>query len=108
MAREFIAISLEWRPNQLSLSRPENILRSINTINEKLRGTKRLDLFECARVDPRVPVEESIAALAELKRQGKLDHIGISECSAETLRRGHKAGIFGLRPSRWLLNHSSF
>ncbi|KAF8558263.1 Aldo/keto reductase [Imleria badia] len=69
---------------------PENLLRSVDTINEKLRGTKRLDLFECARVDPNVPVEESIAALAKLKSQGKLDHIGMSECSAETLRRAHK------------------
>lgn len=59
-------------------------------VNEKLRGTKRLDLFECARVDPNVPVEVSIAALAKLKSEGKLDHIGMSECSAETLRRGHK------------------
>ncbi|KAN0087654.1 NADP-dependent oxidoreductase domain containing protein [Tylopilus felleus] len=69
---------------------PDNILRSVNTINEKLRGTKRLDLFQCARVDPNVPVEECIAILAELKSQGKLDHIGISECGAETLRRAHK------------------
>jgi len=35
-------------------------------------------------------VEECIAILAELKSQGKLDHIGISECGAETLRRAHK------------------
>ncbi|KAN0088007.1 NADP-dependent oxidoreductase domain containing protein [Tylopilus felleus] len=68
----------------------ENITRSVNVVNEKLRGTKRLDLFECARVDPDVPVEVSIAALARLKSEGKLDHIGMSECSAETLRRGHK------------------
>lgn len=66
----------------------------MNTINEKLRGTKRLDLFQCARVDPNVPVEECIAILAELKSQGKLDHIGISECGAETLRRAHKVGLY--------------
>jgi pyridoxine 4-dehydrogenase len=69
---------------------PENLTRSVNLVNEKLRGTKRLDLFQCARVDPDVPVEVSIAALAKLKGEGKLDHIGMSECSAETLRRGHK------------------
>lgn len=75
------------------LSRPENLLRSVNTVDEKLRGTKRLDLFQCTRVDLNVPVGESIAALAKLKSQGKLDHIGMSECSAEFLRRGHKVGI---------------
>ncbi|KAF8552019.1 Aldo/keto reductase [Imleria badia] len=69
---------------------PENMTRSVNLVNEKLRGTKRLDLFQCARVDPNVPVEVTIGALAKLKSEGKLDHIGMSECSAETLRRGYK------------------
>jgi len=62
----------------------------VNVVNEKLRGTKRLDLFQCARVDPNLPVEDQIAGLAKLKSQGKLDHIGMSECSAGTLRRAHK------------------
>ncbi|KAF8432705.1 NADP-dependent oxidoreductase domain-containing protein [Boletus edulis BED1] len=43
-----------------------------------------------ARVDPNIPVEVSIAALAKLKSEGKLDHIGMTKCSAETLRHGHK------------------
>jgi pyridoxine 4-dehydrogenase len=70
-------------------SSPANLRRSVELINEKLRGTKRLDLFESARVDPNVPLEESIKALVELKNEGKLDHIGMSECSADSLRRGH-------------------
>ncbi|KAG6379391.1 NADP-dependent oxidoreductase domain-containing protein [Boletus reticuloceps] len=74
----------------LIVSSPENLTRSVNLVNEKLRGTKRLDLYQCARVDPNTPVEVSIAALAKLKSEGKLDHIGMSECGAETLRRGHK------------------
>lgn len=83
-------------PVDVWFCRPENLLRSVDLINEKLRGTKRLDLFQCARVDPNVPVEESIATLARLKDQGKLDHIGMSECSAETLRHGHKVGVIRL------------
>ncbi|KAI6100416.1 NADP-dependent oxidoreductase domain-containing protein [Pisolithus croceorrhizus] len=78
--------------------------RSVETINEKLRGTKRLDLFECARVDPNVPIEASIAALAELKNEGKLDHIGMSECSAASLRRGnavHPISIVEIEISPW-------
>ncbi|KAF8123300.1 hypothetical protein EV363DRAFT_1404048 [Boletus edulis] len=43
-----------------------------------------------ARVDPNIPVEVSIAALAKLKSEGKLDYIGMTKCSAETLRHGHK------------------
>lgn len=71
-------------------SRPENLARSVDLVNEKLRGTKRLDLFECARVDLEVSVDETIATLAKFKAEGKFDHIGMSECSAQTLRRGHK------------------
>lgn len=51
---------------------------------------KRLDLFECARVDSKVSVEETIAILAKFKDEGMFDHVGMSECSAETLRRAHK------------------
>lgn len=81
--------------------RPENLERSVNLINEKLRGTKRLDLFECARVDAKVPVEDMVATLVKLKEQGKFDHIGMSECSAETLRRANKVRmrLFG---GKWL------
>ena len=68
---------------------PANLRRSVELINEKLRGTKRLDLFQSARVDTNVPIEQAIATLVELKKEGKLDHIGMSECSAATLRRGN-------------------
>ncbi|KZT71736.1 Aldo/keto reductase [Daedalea quercina L-15889] len=68
---------------------PENLRRSVDNINKALRGTKKLDLFECARVDPNVPVEESIKTLAGLIKEGKFDHIGMSECSAASLRRGN-------------------
>ncbi|KIK23398.1 hypothetical protein PISMIDRAFT_679360 [Pisolithus microcarpus 441] len=83
---------------------PANLRRSVETINEKLRGTKRLDLFESARVDPNVPIEVSIAALAELKNEGKLDHIGMSECSAASLRRGnaiHPISVVEIEISPW-------
>ncbi|KAG8214901.1 NADP-dependent oxidoreductase domain-containing protein [Butyriboletus roseoflavus] len=89
--RTFLSIKGGNKPNSVQPdASPENLVRDVNLVNEKLRGTKRLDLFQCARVDPNVPVEVSIAALAQLKSEGKLDHIGMSECSAETLRRGHK------------------
>ena len=82
--------------------RRENLARSVDLVNEKLRGTKRIDLFECARLDSRVSVEETIATLAKFKDQGKFDHIGMSECSAETLRRGHKVCIRSLVERTWI------
>jgi len=68
---------------------PENIRRSVNTINAALRGTKRLDMFEPARFDGKRPVEESIEAMADLVKEGKFDHISLSEVGAATLRRAH-------------------
>lgn len=61
----------------------------MNTINAALRGKKRLDLFECARIDRNYPIEDTIAVLRGFVQEGLFDHIGMSECSAETLRKGN-------------------
>jgi len=83
---------------------PAGVRRSVDLVNEKLRGTKRLDLFECARIDPKVPLEESIRTMVELKKEGKLDHIGMSECSADSLRCGnaiHPIAAVEIEVSPW-------
>jgi len=72
-------------------SSPENLKRSVDNILEKLRGTKKLDLFECARVDPNIPVADTIATLAGFVKEGKFSYIGMSECSAASLRAGNSA-----------------
>src|SRR5437588_7116264 len=51
-------------------------------------GIETLDVFCMSRVDPNVPVEESVGGMAELVRKGKTRFISLSECSAESLRRG--------------------
>ncbi|KAJ3483334.1 hypothetical protein NLI96_g6381 [Meripilus lineatus] len=66
---------------------PENLRRSVENSNKALRGTKKIDLFESARVDPKIPVEDAMRSLKALVEEGLIDHIGLSECSAETLRR---------------------
>ena len=48
-----------------------------------------IDLYYQHRVDPRTPIEETVGAMAELVQQGKIRHIGLSEASAETIRRAH-------------------
>ena len=50
-------------------------------------GTDRIDLFYLHRIDRDTPIEESMGALAELVKAGKIRHIGLSECSVATLRR---------------------
>src|SRR5215469_12587942 len=51
-------------------------------------GIETLDVFCMSRVDPNVPVEESVGGMAELVREGKTRFISLSECSAASLRRG--------------------
>ncbi|HWD75107.1 MAG TPA: aldo/keto reductase [Solirubrobacteraceae bacterium] len=52
-------------------------------------GTDHVDLYYQHRVDPNVPIEETVGAMAELVQEGKIRHIGLSEASAETIRRAH-------------------
>lgn len=52
-------------------------------------GTDVIDLYYLHRADPKVPIEESVGAMAELVAAGKVRHIGLSEVSATTIRRAH-------------------
>ncbi|MGO9885223.1 MAG: aldo/keto reductase, partial [Solirubrobacteraceae bacterium] len=55
----------------------------------KRLGTDHVDLYYQHRVDPNVPIEETVGAMAELVAEGKVLHIGLSEAAPETIRRGH-------------------
>jgi len=69
-------------------SRPENV-RAVAEASLKRLGVDTIDLFYQHRVDPDVPIEDTVGAMAELVRQGKVKHLGLSEASAETLRKAH-------------------
>ena len=64
----------------------DHVRTSIDGSLQRL-GTDYVDLFYQHRVDPNVPIEETVGAMAELVEQGKIRHIGLSEASADTLRR---------------------
>ena len=53
-------------------------------------GTDYVDIYRPARVDPTVPIEETVGAIAELVRAGHVRHVGLSEVGADTLRRAHQ------------------
>jgi aryl-alcohol dehydrogenase-like predicted oxidoreductase len=55
----------------------------------KALGVDYIDLYYVHRVDPKVPVEITMQALVELKNEGKIRQIGLSECSAQAIRRAH-------------------
>jgi aryl-alcohol dehydrogenase-like predicted oxidoreductase len=69
-------------------SRPEHVREVVEASLQRL-GTDRIDLLYQHRVDPAVPVEEVVGAMADLVRDGKVRHLGLSEASAATLRRAH-------------------
>ncbi|PWW79916.1 Aldo/keto reductase [Tuber magnatum] len=71
------------------LGSPADVRKSIDNVLRILDGVKKIDIFECARVDPKTPIEETIGALAECVKEGKIGAIGLSEVSATTIRRAH-------------------
>lgn len=71
---------LDGRPETLRLSCEQSLRRL---------GTDVIDLYYLHRIDKRVPLEDSVGALGELVRQGKVRTIGLSEVSAATLRKAH-------------------
>jgi len=52
-------------------------------------GTDYVDLYQPARLDPRVPIEDTVGAIAEMVRAGHVRHIGLSEVGVDTIRRAH-------------------
>ena len=69
-------------------SRPENV-RAVAEASLKRLGVEVIDLFYQHRVDPAVPIEETVGAMAELVRAGKVKALGLSEAGVETIRRAH-------------------
>jgi len=65
---------------------PEHVRSSIE-ISLKHLGVDHVDLYYQHRVDPNVPIEETVGAMAELVQQGKVKHIGLSEAAPDTIRR---------------------
>ncbi|KAA1093198.1 hypothetical protein PGT21_028417 [Puccinia graminis f. sp. tritici] len=85
----------------------EALRKSVDTINLKLGGKKKMDLFEMARVDKKVPIEDVMKSYKILINEGKFKHVGLSEVSAETIRRAHAVhpiSAVEVEYSPWLLD----
>ena len=68
--------------------RPEYVQQACDASLERL-GVDVIDLYYQHRVDPNTPIEETVGAMAELVRQGKVRHLGLSEAATATIRRAH-------------------
>jgi len=78
----FIRPRGSWTAN----GRPAHLREALEGSLRRLK-VDRIDLYQLHTVDPRVPLEESVGVLAETQRQGKIRHIGVSNVSADELRR---------------------
>ncbi|PSL05446.1 aryl-alcohol dehydrogenase-like predicted oxidoreductase [Haloactinopolyspora alba] len=66
-------------------------------------GVDHVDLYYLHRVDPRTPIEDTVGAMAELVRAGKVGHLGLSEAAASTIRRAHAVHPIAALQSEWSL-----
>lgn len=83
-------------------SQPAHI-RAVCEASLKRLRTDRIDLFYQHRVDPTVPIEDVVGTLADLKREGKILALGLSEAGPETLRRAHATHPIDALQSEWSL-----
>ena len=75
----------QWAP----VGRPEYLIQQLEMSLRRLR-VERIDLYQLHRIDPKVPVEESLGALKNLQTAGKIRHIGLSEVSVDEIQRAQK------------------
>ncbi len=82
--------------------RPENV-RACAEASLRRLGVDVIDLYDQHRVDPNVPIEDTVGAMAELVRQGKVRHLGLSEASATSIRRAVAVHPIAALQSEWSL-----
>jgi aryl-alcohol dehydrogenase-like predicted oxidoreductase len=82
--------------------RPEFVRSSIDGSLKRL-GLEHVDLYYQHRVDPTVPIEDTVGAMAELVQAGKVRFLGLSEAGPETMRRAHAVHPISALQSEWSL-----
>lgn len=82
--------------------RPEYVHAAIDASLERL-GVDHVDIYYQHRADPNVPIEETIGAMADLVSVGKVGHLGLSEASADTIRRAATVHAISALQSEWSL-----
>lgn len=81
---------IQWVDGKMIVNGTADYVKNACARSLERLGTDRIDLYYQHRVDKRTPIEETVKAMAELKADGKIRHLGLSECSANTLRRASK------------------
>jgi aryl-alcohol dehydrogenase-like predicted oxidoreductase len=89
LATKFGIVRDKANPNVRGVNGSKEYVHACCDASLKRLEVETIDLYYQHRVDPATPIEETIDALAELVRAGKVRHIGLSEASADTIRRAH-------------------
>jgi aryl-alcohol dehydrogenase-like predicted oxidoreductase len=95
---------VSWTPDRTMLvdGSPENARRCCEGSLRRL-GVEAIDLYYLHRVDPEIPIEETVGAMKQLVEEGKVRHLGLSEASAKTLRRATSVHPIAAVQSEWSL-----
>ena len=105
-SRVTIATKFGWRfENGRSVgtdSRPEHVKEVADASLRRL-GTDYIDIFYQHRVDPDVPIEDTVGAMADLVREGKVRYLGLSEAGEATIRRAHAVHPISVLQSEYSL-----
>ena len=97
-----LATKFGFDPNFALKGRPEDAYLAIDSSLRRLR-TDYIDLWYLHRIDPTIAIEETIGAMAEIVASGKVRYLGLSEASAESLRRAHAVHPIAALQSEWSL-----
>ncbi len=89
LATKFANIRRKDDPTHFAISGKPEYVKSACDASLKRLGVEHIDLYYQHRVDPETPIEETVGAMAELVKAGKVKYLGLSEASAATIRRAH-------------------
>jgi aryl-alcohol dehydrogenase-like predicted oxidoreductase len=90
LATKFANIRTKENPNVSRISGKPEYVKSACDASLKRLGVDHIDLYYQHRVDPETPIEDTVGAMAELVKAGKVRYLGLSEASPATIRRAHK------------------
>jgi aryl-alcohol dehydrogenase-like predicted oxidoreductase len=90
LATKFANIRTKENPSVWSISGKPEYVKSACDASLKRLGVDHIDLYYQHRVDPETPIEETVGAMADLVKAGKVKYLGLSEASSATIRRAHK------------------
>ncbi|MDT7626367.1 MAG: hypothetical protein QOF99_7268 [Pseudonocardiales bacterium] len=92
----------DWSGPSPADGRPEYVRASVDASLSRL-GVDHIDLYYQHRADPTVPIEETVGAMAELVKAGKVNHLGLSEAAPETIRRAVTVHPIAAVQTEWSL-----